>query len=69
MRARFALTLVAVLLVGVAAKVMLFPQPAEAVPSVASLDIKTMQAGITNLPVQKFHDMTFVFDEQEQGTQ
>jgi predicted acyltransferase len=71
MRARFALTLVAVLLVGVAAKVMLFPQPAEAVPSVSSLslDIEKMQAGITNLPVQKFHDMTFVFDEQEQGAQ
>jgi hypothetical protein len=63
MRTRFALTLVAVLLAGVAAKVTLFPQPAEAVPSISGLDIEKMQAGITNLPVQKFHDMTFVFDD------
>jgi hypothetical protein len=62
MRARSALTLVAVLLVGVAAKLALFgPQPAEAVPSSASLDIQKMQRSITNLPVQKFQDMTFVF--------
>jgi hypothetical protein len=64
MRVRFALTLVAALLVGgVAAKVALFPQPAEAVPSMSGLDIEEMQARITNLPVQKFHDMTFVFDD------
>ena len=64
MRARFALTLVAALLVGgVAAKVALFPQPAEAVPSMAGLDIDRMQASITNLPEQKFHDMTFVFND------
>ena len=63
MRARFALTLVAVLLVSVAAKVTLFPQSAEAVPSSPTLDIEKMQAAITNLPEQKVHDMTFVFDD------
>ena len=63
MRVRFALTLVAALLIGVGAKVALFPQPAEAVPSISTLDIEKMQATITNLPVQKFHDMTFVFDD------
>jgi hypothetical protein len=62
MRARSALTLVAVLLVGVAAKLAFFgPQPAEAVPSSASLDIQKMQQSIKNLPEQKFQDMTFVF--------
>jgi hypothetical protein len=64
MRARFVLTLVAALLIGgVAAKVALFPQPAEAVPSMSGLDIEQMQASITDMPVQKFHDMTFVFDD------
>jgi len=64
MRVRFALTLAVALLVGgVAAKVALFPQPAEAVPSMSGLDIEKMQASITKLPVQKFHDMTFVFDD------
>jgi hypothetical protein len=62
MRARSALTLVAVLLVGVAAKLALFgPQPAAAVPQSAGLDIQEMQRSITNLPVEKFQDMTFVF--------
>ena len=63
MPARSTLTLVAVFLVGgVAAKLALFdPQPAKAVPSSAGIDIQKMQQSITNLPVQKFQDMTFVF--------
>jgi hypothetical protein len=63
MRARSTLTLVAVFLVGgVAAKLALFdPQPAKAVPASTSVDIQKMQQSITNLPVQKFQDMTFVF--------
>jgi hypothetical protein len=62
MRACSTLTLVAVFLVGgVAAKLALFdPQPAKAV-STTSVDIQQMQQSITNLPVQKFQDMTFVF--------
>ena len=63
MRARFTLTLVAVFLVGgVAAKLALFdPQPTKAVPSSTSVDIQKMHQSITNLSVQKFQDMTFVF--------
>jgi len=63
MRARSTLTLVAVFLVGgVAAKLALFdPQPTKAVPSSTSVDIQKMHQSITNLSVQKFQDMTFVF--------
>jgi hypothetical protein len=28
-----------------------------------SMDISEMQRGITNLPVEKIHDMTFVFSD------
>ncbi|WP_439399365.1 hypothetical protein ACRQ5Q_18460 [Bradyrhizobium sp. PMVTL-01] len=62
MRASSTSTLVAILLIGVAAKVAFFgAQPAEAVPSSTSLDIQQMHRSITNLPVQKFQDMSFVF--------
>ncbi|MDA9413935.1 hypothetical protein XI04_26955 [Bradyrhizobium sp. CCBAU 11430] len=62
MRVHSTLSLVAVLLVGVAAKLAFFdPHLARAVPSSASVDIQTMQRSITNLPLQKFQDMTFVF--------
>ena len=63
MRARSTLTLVAVFLVGgAAAKLALFdPQPTKAVPSSTSVDIQKMHQSITNLSVQKFQDMTFVF--------
>jgi hypothetical protein len=47
---------------GVVAKLAFFdPQPAKAVPASTSVDIQKMQQSITNLPVQKFQDMTFVF--------
>jgi len=63
MRARSTLTLLAVFLVGgVVAKLAFFDrQPAKAVPASTSVDIQKMQQSITNLPVQKFQDMTFVF--------
>ena len=63
MRARSTLTLLAVFLVGgVVAKLAFFdPEPAKAVPASTSVDIQKMQQSITNLPVQKFQDMTFVF--------
>jgi len=50
------------LLIGVTAKLSFFdPQPAEAVLSSATLDIQKVHQSMTNLPVQKFQDMTFVF--------
>jgi len=62
MRTYPTLTLVSVLLVGVAAKLTFYgPVPAAAVPSSASQDIQKMQQSIANLPVQKFRDMAFVF--------
>ena len=61
---RTALTLVAVLLIGVAAKLAFFgAAPAEAVISSATIDTRELQQNITNLPVLKFQDRSFVFVE------
>ena len=64
MRRNSIITLLAVVVIGAGLKVaLLSTPPAQAVPAFKSkgLDIQQMQQNITNLPVQKIHDMTFVF--------
>jgi len=65
MRAHHAIAIVAAILVGFGLKLIFFSDPAaeadaRSVKS-ASIDIFQMHRNIKNLPVEKFHDMTFVF--------
>jgi hypothetical protein len=67
MRAHHAIAIVAAILVGFGLKLIFFSAPiavadARVVKSV-SMDISEMQQSIKNLPVQKLHDMTFVFSD------
>jgi hypothetical protein len=62
MRAHYAIAIVAAILVGFSLKLIFFSAPiAEAgVGSVTMrMDISEMHQNIKNLPVEKFHDMTF----------
>jgi hypothetical protein len=56
----------ALILVGLATKLFFFSAPpAEATPNTAkssSMDISKMQENL-NLPIQKMHDMTFVYSD------
>ena len=65
MRTHHAIAIVTVILVGFGLKLIFFSAPitvADAsVVKRASVDISEMQQSIKNLPVEKFHDMTFVF--------
>ena len=65
MRAHHAIAVVTVTLVGFGLKLTLFPGPiaaADVGPTKrVSLDVSQMHQHIKNLPVEKFHDMTFVF--------
>jgi hypothetical protein len=64
MRAGSIVSLIAVILTGIALKLALFgPTPVAAVPSFKSsgLDIQAMHQGAKSLPELKFQDMTFVF--------
>jgi hypothetical protein len=65
MRAHHAITIVAAILVGFVLKLIFFSAPI-AVADVGSvksvsMDISEMHQNIKNIPVEKFHDMTFVF--------
>ena len=65
MRARYAIALVAAVLFGFSAKLFFFSAPtavAYAGPSV-TIDTSEIQRHITDLPVHKFHDMSFVFSQ------
>ena len=63
MRKHHVIAVVAVLIIGVGVKQFFFPpKAAEADPHSATLDIRQMHIDHPNLPVQKMHDMTFVFD-------
>ena len=62
MRVRSTLSLFAVLLVGITAKLTFIDaHVARAVPSSAGVDIQTLQRSVSNLPLQNVQDMTFVF--------
>jgi hypothetical protein len=66
MRAHHVIAVVAVLVIGLGAKLYLFPPKqaeADVNPSI-SMNIRQMHQdkNMQNLPAQKMHDMTFVFD-------
>ncbi len=65
MRARHVIAIVTVILVGFGLKLTFFSAPIAAadVASVksVSMDVFELQQNIKNLPVEKLHDMTFVF--------
>jgi hypothetical protein len=64
MRASHAIALVTVILVGISVKLFFFPAaPAEA-EARPGLDVSRMHVG-KKLPVQKLHDMTFVFSHDD----
>ena len=67
MRAHHAIAIVAAILVGFGLTLIFSSAPiavADArVLKSGSMDISEMQRSITNLPVEKIHDMTFVFSD------
>jgi hypothetical protein len=68
MRAYHVIAVVAVLVIGLGAKQLLFPPKqaeADAIP-IASMNVLQMHGDMDtkNLPAQKMHDMTFVFDSE-----
>src|ERR1019366_10339800 len=70
MRAHHVITVVAVLVIGLGAKQFFFPPvKAEADIPVASMDVLQMtidHPNRNNHPVQKMHDMTFVYSDSDQ---
>ena len=62
MRARYAAAVVALVLVGFAAKLFFFSAPPAEAEAIHGLDISQMHIG-KDIPVQKLHDMTFVFSD------
>ena len=65
MRKHHVIAVVAVLLIGVVAKQFFFPpKAAEAPPYAGNTNIHQMHIDHPNLPAQKRHDMTFVFDSE-----
>ena len=63
MRKHHVIAVVGVLLIGLGVKQFFFPpKAAEALPYAGFTDIRQMHIDHRNLPVQKMHDMTFVFD-------
>jgi hypothetical protein len=67
MRAHHAIVIMSAILVVFGLTLIFFSTPitlADAtVVKGGSVDISEMQRSITNLPVEKFHDMTFVFSD------
>jgi hypothetical protein len=67
MRAHSAIVIVSAILVVFGLTLIFFSAPitvADAsVVGRGSMDISEMQRSVTNLPVEKFHDMTFVFSD------
>jgi hypothetical protein len=65
MRARHVIAVVTVILVGFGLKLTFFSGPIAAADvgstKSVSMDISEMHHKIKNLPVENFHDMTFVF--------
>lgn len=66
MRARHVIAIVAVLVIGLGTKLFLFPPKKAQADMSATANMNILQAhrdiDMQNLPVQKMHDMTFVFD-------
>jgi len=65
MRKHHVIAVVAVLVIGLGVKQFFFPpKAAEADPHPVTLNIRQMHIDHPNLPTQKMHDMTFVFDSE-----
>ena len=64
MRRYYSVALVAVILVGFAVKLFFFPAPPAEAEVRSGLDISRMHVG-KDIPVQKLHDMTFVFSHED----
>ena len=64
MRARNVSAIVALVLVGFAIKLFFFPAPRAEAESRNSLNVSRMHIG-KDLPVQKLHDMSFVFSHED----
>jgi hypothetical protein len=66
MRIRHVTTVVAVILVGFGVKVIFFSTPpAEADLLSVRIDVSQMHQNISDLPVEKIRDMTFVFSDAD----
>jgi hypothetical protein len=67
MRAHHVIAVVAVILVGVGVKLIFFTAPTAVADQLSiksvRVDVSQLHRNVKNLPVQKFHDMTFVFSE------
>ena len=68
MHAHHAIAVVAAILIGFGIKLVFFSAPAaeaniHAIPKVSVLQTPIDAADIRNLPMQKLHDMTFVFSD------
>ena len=65
MRTRHAIAVVAVILVGIGVKPIVFSVPTAEADSLASknvgLDVSRLHENVKNLPVQELHDMSVVF--------
>ena len=62
---RYALALVAVVVVGVTAKVFFFPAVAEAtLKSSVALDVSKMHVNVA-MPMQDMHDMSFIYTDRD----
>lgn len=63
MRAHHAIAVVAAILVGVGVKLIFFTAPTAEADSLSiksvSVDVSQLHQNVKNLPVQKFHDMSF----------
>ena len=64
MRARYATTVAALVLVGFAVKLFFLPAPPAEAEMRQSLDTSRMHIG-KELPAQKLHDMSFVFTQTD----
>ncbi len=64
MRARNVFAIVALVLVGFAVKLFFFPAPPAEAEAYNSLDTSRMHVS-KSLPVQKLHDMSFVYSHED----
>jgi hypothetical protein len=67
MRAHHVIVVVAAILVAVGVKLIFFPAPTAEAESLSiksvGVDVSQLHQNAKNLPVQKFHDMSFVFPD------
>ena len=66
MRKHHTITAIVVVLLALATKVFFFSAPTDAnAVTRTGLDVSTMHQSVGHLPVQKIHDMTFVYAEAD----